>query len=80
MKGHLYKSVTRGPAAGEPEQGSNLWTTKVAKSETTGLTACGFLIFNPVFICIFTAHADIIQLEKVRSQNQSALQSLIILL
>ena len=73
MKGHLYKSVTRGPAAGEPEQGSNLWTTKVAKSETTGLTACGFLIFNPVFTSIFTALAGNNWLEKVRDQNQSAL-------
>ena len=59
--------------AGRPEQGSNLWTAKVAKSDITGLTACGFLIFNPVFKSIFTALADDNWLEKVRDQNQSAL-------
>ena len=61
-------------------QTSKSYITGVETSEITGLTVCGSVISNPVFICIFTLHADGNWLENERNQNWSALQSLIMLL
>ena len=55
-------------------QTSKSYITGVEKSEiTAGLTVCGSVISNPVFICIFTLHADDNWLENERNRYQSTL-------
>ena len=54
-------------------QTSKSYITGVETSEITGLTVCGSVISNPVFLCIFTLHADNNWLENEMNRYQSTL-------
>ena len=54
-------------------QTSKSYITGVETSDITGLTVCGSVISNPVFICIFTLHADNNWLENEMNRYQSTL-------
>ena len=54
-------------------QTSKSYITGVETSDITGLTLCGSVISNPVFLCIFTLHADNNWLENEMNRYQSTL-------
>ena len=56
-----------------PDQTSKSYITGVETSDITGLTVCGSVISNPVFLCIFTLHADNNWLENEMNRYQSTL-------
>ena len=68
------------PAVKDKQQTSKSYITGVETSEITGLTVCGPVISNPVFICIFTLHADNNWLEMTVPHAVNPVFSLMFLL